>query len=122
MRDNVPYQFLAGSENPQLAESDMEWGGEIGPIFLFNDDGIDGASQRRRIDLIVETFDVGEYSADITKVTHAQQTRWAVGQWASILYTLCTKDREIIQILVLYCTDFSLNSLRTNQCIDLIDK
>ena len=60
----------------------MEWGGEIGPIFLFNDDGIDGASQRRRIDLIVETFDVGEYSADITKVTHAQQTEvscWSVG-------------------------------------------
>lgn len=48
----------------------MERGGEVRPVLLLHDDRIDSTSQGRRINLIVETFNIGENPTHIAEVTH----------------------------------------------------
>ena len=43
----------------------MPGGGDIGAIFLFDDEDVDGASEGGRIDLIVEALEVGQQLAHI---------------------------------------------------------
>lgn len=64
------YQFLPSSKDTQLSKSDMERGGQVRPVLLLHDDRIDSTGQGRRIDLVVETFDIGENSTHIAEVTH----------------------------------------------------
>lgn len=62
----------------------MEWGGEVRPVLLLHDDRIDSTGQGRRIDLVVETFDIGENSTHIAEVTHTQLLSGTLGyssQW-----------------------------------------
>lgn len=66
------YQFLPSSKNTQLPESDMERGGQVWPILLLYDDSIDSTGKGGGIDLVVETFDIGENSTHIAEVTHIQ--------------------------------------------------
>lgn len=73
------YQFLPSSKNTQLPESDMERGGQVWPILLLYDDSIDSTGQGGGIDLVVETFDIGENSTHIAEVTHIQLLSGTLG-------------------------------------------
>lgn len=78
-RCEIFYQFLSSSKDTQLPESDVEWGGQVWPILLLDDDSIDSTGQGSGIDLVVETFDIGKNSTHIAEVTHTQLLSGTLG-------------------------------------------
>ena len=51
------YDFLPGFKDAQLAESDVEGGGEVGAVWLLDHDDIDGSRKSRPVDLVVPVPD-----------------------------------------------------------------
>ena len=64
------YDFLSGFEDAQLAESDVEGGGEVGTVWLLDHNDIDGSRQSRPVDLVVPVPDRAGNVGNQVRHTH----------------------------------------------------
>lgn len=69
------YYFLSGTENAELSKTYMERRASKRTVRLFDDDDIDSAGERRRVDLIVEDAKVTYELANVVHAVHCKLAR-----------------------------------------------
>ena len=80
------HDFLFGLEDAHLAEADVEGRGEEGAVLLLHHDDVDGARQRRRVDLAVPLRD--RLDQRVRYETHLEEFGGITARLSQILLVL----------------------------------